>query len=314
MKKILFILLCFLFIGVVDAETLSIGEIIEGFRDSRYLDMYDPADVEVTNNTANSTIDIHITANGNNYTRSYSYAEGFIHFTDDRAITLETASDQFIDALLLGALSEGIINLSGFDAGQLNEIPDNFVFDFDRYGFYVRTEDYSFDVDGSVASGDFIRDFKIGFDTDKIANYVEDVGYKEDAPALTDKVPTVKIVKKTSSAITINVFVDDSDNYECELYRSTTKNGNYESLGTIGCYNKNMNFVDDSIKKNTTYYYKAKSVGGDTFSKIVSTGTSENGDVVNPKTGSNQALPLIIGFVLGIGALVLFRRNSVIKL
>ena len=313
MKKILLLIMCFMFVGAVNAKTLSIEEVVDGFNHSKTKELIGGT-ITATHNEANSSIDIAgKAADGTDVSRSYSYSEGYIHYTDDtNPITEEAAMNQLVDMFFLNGILEGIFTKSGYDIERLNDIPDDFEFDFDRYGISMQTEPYSITGTDSTSSGDYIRDYKIGFDTDKIAAFVTAVGLK---PDMSDKVPTLTITEKGKNSVSLNAFATDQDGddaYSCEIYRATKKNGEYTKLDfEVNCSTKDVSLVDENLKKDTTYYYKAKVVGGTKYSNIVS---YTNGKIVNPDTGVNNFVPLLIGFILGIGALVLFRRNSMIKL
>ena len=117
MKKILLLIMCFLFVGVVNAKTLSIEEVIDGFNNSTFIkptneSADESSKVTAVNNTDASSIDIYV---GEELSRSYSYSEGYIHFTDNREITEENANDQLFDLIYLSSLFEGVITKSGFD-------------------------------------------------------------------------------------------------------------------------------------------------------------------------------------------------------
>ncbi len=325
MKKFLLIIMCFLFMGVVNARTLSHEDVIDGFLNSSLIKEINNSGetsevVAVSDNTTNQSFDV--TVGGTPY-NSYSYAEGYIHYSDDSTITAENAEAQLKDFIFLSMFAEGIMTKSGVDVTRLNKTPDNFVFNFDTYNIYVESEPYNFTVDNVTLKGDYIRDYKLGFDTEKINAYANTVGYKEETTT-TDKVPTIKIVSKDKKTVSLSVYVEDSDTtkkYQCNIYRSENKTSGFVSVfdNPFDCNDKNAIIIDGDLKENTTYYYKASVVGGTTESTVYevilgNTNNNTNNNVVNPKTGTNQFIPLLIGFLVSIGALFFFHKNSGIKL
>lgn len=313
MKKILLVIICFLFISVVDARTLTIQEITTGFMDSAIIKEINASaeenqKISIANNTDNNSIDIYI---GDNVHRSYSYLDGAISHEDTREINTENANDQLADIIFYYGLVDSVITKSGFDFQRVNEVPSDFVWDYQAYNLYLETEKYDF---GGGQSGDFLREFKVGFDTDKITAFVNAVGLKEE-DNVKDLVPAIKVTKKTKNSVTLSVFVaDNSKERFCYIYKSETKDGEYEKLSemAVSCSKTITSYIDEDIYPNKTYYYKSMVLGGEKFSNIVKVSTYDK--VVNPDTGNNQIIPLLIGFIISMVALFIFHKNSGIKL
>jgi uncharacterized protein YkwD len=65
--------------------------------------------------------------------------------------------------------------------------------------------------------------------------------------------PSISVGSKTSNCNNLNISkVNGADGYK--LYRSTSKNGNYEYIGST----KSCNYKDTDVKGSKAYYYKAK--------------------------------------------------------
>lgn len=323
MKKGIFLILCFLFIGNINAKVLDVEEVIDGFLNTTLIKQtnsyaQDNEKISVVANDDNKTFDIYM---GSELLRSYSYRDGYIYFSDDSEITEEVANNQFYDFILLGSFIEGVVNKSGFNFETLNDVPEDFVFDFDKYGIEIQSEHYEFssgsEEEGYQSiSGDFFRVVKIGFDTEKIATFVNTIGIKEqeEEEDLSKIVPTIKVVKKDKKSVELNVFIDSSDSsktYYCNILRSTNKDSGYKDIFAlpVECSDKDLKVVDNNIKDNTTYYYKAIVVGGSKYSNILK--VSIGSKIVNPKTGdSNQFIPLLIGFVVMLSFVFYLNKNN----
>ena len=327
MKKLLFILMCFLLVGVVDAKTLTKEEICDGFMNSTVIKLLNQNNdsskqISIVNNEDNESFDIIM---GGEVVRTYSYHEGYVHFVDDREITKQVAEEQVNDAIYLVSILEGALQKSGIDFSSLKPIDDDFVYNFEEYDFYQRSEDFSVPVDSGTFSGDFIREMKIGFDTDKLTAFANAVGFADDGtPASTGKIPTIKLLSKDKTNVSLSVYTDENEEYKCNLYRSTSKTSGFVKVfeEPFLCNNKNAIYLDEGLEENGTYYYKAAVDGESIFSDIIevvlgntnNNSTNTDSNIVNPKTGVNQFVPLIIGFFASIIVLFIFHKNSGIKL
>lgn len=330
MKKILFIVMCFLLVGVVNAKTLTKEEIAEEFINTTFITILNQnADeskkISIVNNQDNETFDIKV---GEEVVRTYSYAEGYVHFVDDRELTKPIVEDQVNDMIYLMSLMEAALKKSGVDVDKLKAFEDNVLNNFEQYDVYVNKEDYNFEDEGVTYSGEFIREFKLGFDTDKLTAFANAVGFEDQStPEPTGKIPVVKLLSKDKTTVSLSIYVEGNEDYKCNLYRSTSKTSGFEKVFNepFSCTDKTAIYLDEGLNENTTYYYRASVDGETTFSNILevalgntstntNTNTNSDSNVTNPKTGVNQFIPLIIGFFASIIVLFIFHKNSGIKL
>ena len=328
MKKVLFILMCLLLVGKVNAKTLSIEEVIEGFMDSTIIKAFNnesnEGTVSAVNNTENSTIDIVVTADGRSeVAKSLSYSKGYIDYSDNREITEQNIMENLKDSIYLMSIFEGILIKSGYAGVQINDIPTDFVPSLETYGYYSETEHYDMDDNnGGHMSGDYIRVLQIGFETDKIDNLINTIGINNgsggsgttepDTPTIVDAAPAIKYKNRKKTSVDINVYVEGAtSSTTCDVYRSDD-NVDYKKIDALSgpCNSKTKYVTDTGLKEKSLYYYKAVVTGGTKYSPVLKIQEY----VKNPNTGVNNVFPLLIGLVLSLAVLFVFRKNSVNQL
>ena len=128
----------------------------------------------------------------------------------------------------------------------------------------------------------------------------------------------------------INYISTDPD-YKvfCNVYRSTEENGTYEKISNIASVNcmDNVGMVDENLKSNTTYYYKAIVAleGATKYSDIIKVTTkkasttisqtpvqsnnssNKTNEIENPKTGT--FFPLLIVTFMTVISFSIFRYS-----
>lgn len=326
MKKLLFVLACFMFITCVKAELLTPDDVRNGFLNSPLIkfaneDNPDDEKIDVEIKTDTSTFVIKA---GNEEFKSYPFTSEYIIFTDERELTKENAESQLTDMMMMASFLDGIINKSGFDSSRLKDFPENFNPDYETYGLVMSGEPYTFTDEEGTSSGTFIREFKISFDTEKIRALVDRVGLEEESN-LDELIPVITVKEKDKTSVSLNVYVDDGGKQHfCYLQRATEENGEYENVFDLGfdcTVDRDLMVVDDELETNKTYYYRAIVVGGTKYSNVIPVFVGEQkpapkpDKIVNPNTGvANIVIPLVIICLFGIGSLVLMYKNKGMKL
>ena len=90
-----------------------------------------------------------------------------------------------------------------------------------------------------------------GFDYDDINNSSNIVFVDKNL-----KRPTNLQGVSTDHSVTLN-WTKITDALKYQIYRSTSKDGDYSKVGTV----KDNSFVDDSLEDDSTYYYKVRAIG-----------------------------------------------------
>lgn len=121
-----------------------------------------------------------------------------------------------------------------------------------------------------------------------------------------DLIPTMRIGDEiTSNSVYLYANIEGYESEKetetpfCNFYRSTSLDGKFElvtdwqipCLGDIG-------ILDENLKSGTTYYYKAKVVGGNNYSEVVSVTTlKENNENNDNKENSEDFEEIIEGYI-----------------
>lgn len=346
-KKVLSFLLVgsifFSTISNVYAKTLTINEVANGFKNSTIIDGLNQLGGNITSSvdTTNKTLDVY---SESEKVFSFKYTDDYIEYDNRSAIvSKETAEKDVLTMFMLYGVFDSIFKLSGYEDKTLSE--DGIYTDtYDTYGIQLITESYSYsgtDDDGGTwsMSGEFIKYFKMSFDTDKIDALMTKYGVdastqdpnKEIILGLT---PTLEAKEITENSITLYphiAYTNTDPDYKvfCYVYRSTSENGTYEKISdmAVNCLDE-VGVVDEKLSSNTTYYYKAVVMDGTKYSEPLKVTTKEatipaptntnntnKDDVVeNPKTG--VTLPVATLGIMMIGsiiALIVARKKSVFK-
>lgn len=240
----------------------------------------------------------------------------------------------------LVGIIDSILNLSGYEDKTIsNDESIDLTNTYDTYGIQMEVEHYDFsENDTTGISGDYLRYFKMSFDTDKIdaliAKYGVDASSQDpNKEVIQNLKPFLEADNITENSVTLYPsipYINTDPNYKvyCYVYRSTTENGTYEKISdaAVNCLDE-VGIVDDNLKSNTTYYYKTAVVDGSKFSDILEITTESTASsikntnisgvdesVENPQTGA--FLPVVTLSVIMIGsiiALVYTRKKSILK-
>ncbi|MBR4178342.1 MAG: hypothetical protein IKR57_03230 [Bacilli bacterium] len=329
--KIFLILLLFMTFIRVNASTISIDEFINGFKNTDLYKLFTQEDDQGNGNTIDVIKDetnhkINISVN-NVAVVAFDYTDNYISYSDpDTVITEELVSEpiQIFSSVMIINIMYTVLDLTNHLDKDL-DIPDEFNTDeiFEEFGFNYLSENYSFTNGDTTSSGNYIRNFKMSLDTDKINHLVDTYGVSRDeSVTVPDGLkPTIIIsdIEDKSVHISFDLQTNDNVEYYCQAYRSTSENGEYVlAAGGImtackqGDGSFSVSFEDDNLSPNTTYYYKAKIVGGDTFSDIVSikTKASKVNTEVNPKTGDvSPVIYVSVLLVISVVCLIIVSRN-----
>ena len=322
MKKVLLVMVSLLLISRVNAKTLSIEELIEGFMETSTIKDMNTSDnggkITVVNDEENKTITVKLTSDESTESeeRVYSYANGYFEFTDDRQITEANVVDNLNDSIYLYSFFEGALTKSGLDIKKLDGKLENFKYDFNRHGIYIEEEPFEIKETeegySSTFKGSFIRAFKLSFDTSKLETFANDVLSTGGSSTTQNGIPTLKYKNRKKTSVELNVYVEGATSTTtCDVYRSTD-NVDYEKITALSgpCNDKNKYVTDTGLKETSLYYYKAVINGSNEYSPVLKVTEYDE----NPDTGVNNIIPILIGLVISITLLFIFRKNSINQL
>ncbi len=330
----------FVTIKNVYAKNLTIDEVSKEFNTSSIVEGLKALGSNISSkvNTGDNTLEIY---SDSEKVFSFNYSTDYIEYNNRSAsVTKESVEDDIATAIWLQGIIESILKLSGYTDKTLSE--EVVLNNYDSYGVEMETEHYEYkgEDEGNSwnTSGEFIKYFKMSLDTTKIDALINNFGVdinkqdpnKEVIQSLT---PTLRAENITENSVTLYPHLDyqntdPSDAITCYLYRSENENGPYEKISdfSVNCTEYSFGMVDNNLKSNTTYYYKALAEGGINFSepiKITTKGVeqvnlnvnvSNNNELENPETGA--VFPIItISVMLGISIIILkmARKKSVIN-
>lgn len=319
-------------IGSVYAKTLTINEIKNKFNSSEliiFLNSLEENKIEAKVNDKASTLDIY---SSDQKLFSFNYTNEYIEYSNRNAIvTKESAEEDMFTALWVTTIVDSIFELSGYTNISIFTDNKNYVDLYDTYGIQLETEPYSYSGQENGASwsisGDFIKYFKMSFDTNKIDALVNTYGVESSSEDPNESVlaaltPTLEAKKITENSITlyphINYIKTDSDiNAYCYVYRSTSKDGDYEKISdaAVNCLD-NVGIIDDGLNSNTTYYYKAILMNGTKYSDVLEVTTkspSVEEKIENPKTGVFFPTTALIIMITSFMTFICIRKRNVFK-
>lgn len=314
----------------VYASMLSINDVSKQFENSSVVQGLSQFGMSITSkvDSENKTLDIN---NESEKIFSFVYTDDYIEYSNrDTVITEDNCTDDIATAMWVVGIMESVFTLSGYEEKTLSD--DANYNDYDTYGIQLETEDYEFvnsDEDGGTwtTSGDYIRYFKITLDTEKIDTLISKYGVDQEEQdpnkkILADFVPTLEAKNITENSVTLypkvlNYYNTDS-NYKvnCYIYRSDSEDGVYKKISDVpvNCLDS-VGMVDEGLKSNTTYYYKAIIDVGKNYSDILSVTTKSSstgtGDIAeNPNTGSKYSFIVVILVVFGSITLALYTKKQ----
>lgn len=333
----------------VDAKTLTLNELKEGFNKSQSANLL-TLESKVENNKFNIYVN---NKNVNNeLIMSFNYQDNYLEYIDnDTKLTKdnieEIGGDVFSKNLAFVVVFNTILDLSGYENMVLDDAKINiynFGNSFDKYGLEIKSEHYEFTHDSENGyfhfSGEILRQIKLSLDTDKIKKLMDDYGKKaidEEQELLKKIIPVLEAKDITASSVTIypsiNVENAIDEDIMCDIYRSTSKDGNYEKLnGSVNCMG-GVGLTDENLKSNTTYYYKAAISNSTNYSNIIEVTTKKDStvevnvtvkdninktnkknDVENPDTGMFIPCAIFMGLIILAIIIYLKKHHFVVKL
>ena len=183
--------------------------------------------------------------------------------------------------------------------------------------------------------GDYLKYFKMSFDTDKIKALIEKYGVdsEESDPnkeIVSNLIPTLEVKDVTANSVTLYPhvsYINTDSNYKvyCYIYRSESEDGEYQKVSdvAVNCLD-GVGLTDENLKSNTTYYYKVLVDGGTKYSdvlKVTTLGnvsaskesdTKDGESLENPKTGVLISVVSVLIIMIGsIVSLVYAKKKSV---
>lgn len=340
-KKILGLLivtiLFFSKINNVYASILTINSISNEFANTSIIQEFNTLNAGITSkvDSINQKLDIYA---GNEKVFSFDYGDDYIEYNNrSTAVTKENCEKGFLDVIYIYGVIESVLRLSGYE----NKTISDYNVSYETYGIQLETESYDFswtsESGGTVnMSGDYIKYFKISLDTDKIATLIDKYGVdieedEIDKEINANLVPILEAKDITENSVTIFSEIPDYDSEDdliCYIYRSTSENGTYEIISDWGvnCLGS-VGIVDEGLKSNTTYYYKAIIEGGDKYSDIIKVTTKSSLEVnenieedptipENPQTGSFISMSFLSITIILIAGIIYFvkKKNSIYKI
>lgn len=266
---------------------------------------------------------------------SFTYNDEYIEYDNRNTIvTKENCLEDFFTPIWIESVIQSIFNASGHINKTIYR-KGNYTDTYDTYGIQMETESCNFsgtDDDGST--WDYIKYFKISFDTNKIDALVNKYGILADNfeanPETKNLVPTLEAKDITENSVTLypEVANYDSEDVFCFIYRSNDINGTYEKISSaaVSC-SDGIGIIDKNLKSNTTYYYKAIVYGGEKYSDIIKVSTKGNLVVdegidedptipENPQTGSFISTISVCGAITLIIGIIYYvkKKNSIYKI
>ena len=324
MKKIIKVMivtsLAFIITSKVYARTITITEVSKEFNESEAVKSFK----ELGNDTSsrideeNNKLDIY---SNDEKLVSFDYGNDYIMYQDlDTVITEENADNGFASMIYSGIIMETILKISGYEN---KAIRDDYLTteNYNEYGLEFETEEFSFENENYGVSGDYLRKFRMSLNTEKIDALMEEYGEDieedtEDNENVRDLVPSFEVKETTESSVTFHLELDGTDTESedtifCSIYQSDTEDGEYKETENGLKFNCSgpTDITFDDLESDTTYYYKAKVIGGSNYSDVVSvttkntkeatTGIIEKGKVTkNPDTGNNMFVIMLIALLL----------------
>lgn len=339
---VLFGMIFFLFIGSVYAKMLSIDEVNTSFK-TNFIDVFNQLGGNISSkvDTTNKVLDIY---SEDVKFMSLKYTDEYIEYDNrDAIVSKDTAGSNFGAILFVDGLMRSIFKLSGYENKDISSDQDiDFKNTYDTYGIQMETEHYQYsgEEDGGTWSmeGDYLKYFKMSFDTDKIKALIEKYGVdlEESDPnkeIVSNLIPTLESKDVAANSVTLYPhvsYINTDSNYKvyCYIYRSESEDGEYQKVSdvAVSCLD-GVGLTDENLKSNTTYYYKALVDGGTKYSDILKVTTSGNESVVseekvskdsesfeNPKTGVIISIVSVLVIMIGsIVSLVYAKKKSEMK-
>lgn len=347
-KKILSLFLVGLSVFVITKNTsariITINEVSEEFNQSSVVQLLNKLGGKIKSqvNENDHTLDIY---KSDSVIFSAKYGDYYLEYNNrDTVINEENYGLQTTNLSLIYSLATSILKLSGHEDKTLTDLK-NSIQKSDNYNIDEASVEIG-DYNVNNSNGKYVKYFKVPLETEKIDAILNNLTSQspEEDNSIKDLVPYIEIKEITENSVSIYTSVSNNlrtiaqNNIMCFIYRSDNENGNFEKISNeaIDCTNP-VEIMDNNLKSNTTYYYKAIIDGGENFSNVIKATTIDNpvSSVVpdeetpdnnlnsndnnttnqnqekteetfeNPDTGST--LPIIIISTIAIGSLILIK-------
>ncbi len=293
LKKILLIITAmFAFLGVTEAKIRDIDEVANGFNNTYIIKKLNESDANLSAKTKDNKFYVY---SGSDPVLILDYTDDYIEYTDNTPLTEEYVMENFANQVILALSFEGImeslLNLSGYQDKMLDYVTldDNYTYETD--GLLLQTEHYNYSSGDSKVEGDYIRHFKISLDDEKTKTLASKyaINFEEPEPQV-ESVPTLKSGNITDSSIDIHMNLDDpnSNKLTCMVYRSASKDGEYEAVSDWGLPCNNSSFTDSNLESGKSYYYKAKVQDGTNYSNVLAATTAPKGRSTSGTTANDK--------------------------
>ena len=163
-------------------------------------------------------------------------------------------------------LGEGSYEISNVSLGENIKVPLMMAeFYYGDIEIYDSVEDYENAMSGALLLNyDFHSyDSSIIYDDsyDGELIYIHNLPDVGRLSTLLDEIykPQISVVERDYNSIGFDLAYINSNEEECKLYRSTSRNGRYELVATTSCTGT---YVDSNLNSDTTYYYYVKDSAG----------------------------------------------------
>ena len=311
MKKIGFIFfvviffMCFMAPFVFADSLLNIEDVADNFgKTSSISFLNDNIDGNISALVDSSNNKFNV-INGNDILYSFDYNNEFISYVNNVSSITQDDDLNLFSFFVFSNLIEAVLNTSGYTNMTISSDMDDSVLNYDTYGIEYSYSHYDFDG----YSGDYITGFKISLDKSKIDRLISDYGVQKSDSEIdySSLIPSLNHGDVTDNTVILyplvsnfDFSVDTESVPYCYIYRSTSEDGEYELINDIPVIcNGSFAVIDDNLASNTMYYYKAKVVGGSTYSDSLSVSTLNKNiieEIVNPKTGQSYIV-VVIGLI-----------------
>ncbi len=327
----------FLFIDDVHAKILSIDEVNTSFR-TEFIDAVNQLGGNLSSklDTTNKVLDIYAE---DDKLISLKYTDDYIEYDNQNAIvSKDTVESDLWTMICISGLLRSIFNLSGYENKTISSDQNiDLENTYDTYGIQIKTEHYQYngEDDDSTWSleGDYLKYFKMSFDTDKIKALIEKYGVDSEEndsnkEIISSLIPTLEAKDITENSVILYPHIslinsNSNDKVYCYIYRSESEDGEYQKISdvAVNCLD-DIGFTDENLKSNTTYYYKTLIDGGSKFSDILKVTTlgresiskANKETLENPKTGTIISIVSVVFIMVGsIVALVYVKIKNRMK-
>ena len=309
MKKItilLAILSTFFITTKADARTITIEEIIKNFNESSYTTEMSnllSAEIKSEDDDTNKQIKIYT---DDEVIAILNYNDEYIEYKNDEETTNdEEALARAINGIWLESLIDSAIKSAGHNNKSVLAPETN---NFEKYGLEIIEEEYKINSELNIETTiPLLKNMKISRNTEKINALVNDFGIEEDKEqennnTIKNAIPIIKAEEITDKQVVLNLNILNKNEINqdgtifCYIYRSESENGTYEKISDMA-YNciGELKVIDENLKSNTTYYYKAIANGGEIYSDIIKVTTKEEekesnvkDEIIKPETNNNN--------------------------